>query len=69
MKSALPEMVYIYNKLLSDEQKNIIEDFLKNVQVNKEKSEVDICDIRIHFSIRCGGMLFFCKDNRTSSTG
>jgi hypothetical protein len=94
MKTALPETVYIYNKLLSDDQKNIIEDFMKNVQVKKEKydptdlwimdrgiggvggycmpadprfnpfpggverelfrplqyarSEVDICDIRIH---------------------
>lgn len=37
MKTALPETVYIYNNLLIDEQKSIIEDFLKNVQVNKEK--------------------------------
>jgi len=94
MKTALSETIYIYNNLLSDEQKSIIQDFLKNIQVNKERydpsnlwildrkiggiggycmhadprfnpfpegverelfrplqyarSEVDICDIRIH---------------------
>ncbi|MEJ8555044.1 hypothetical protein [Tepidibacter sp. Z1-5] len=42
MKGALPETIFIYEKLLYNEQKRQIQDFLDDVQMKKEKYETEV---------------------------
>lgn len=42
MKGALTETIFIYEKLLCNEQKRQIQDFLKEVQTKKEKYEPEV---------------------------